>query len=51
MGVRGLVRDSLMIYVGLQLLTNPSVNELVLYGLLTILFPVWFFLERLGVLK
>lgn len=54
MGLRGLVRDLIGIYVGVKLILGiifPISNyELVILGFITMFFSVWFTIERLGII-
>ena len=56
MGVRGIIRDIIGIYIGYKLLVHaiegipPSSDQLILYALGLLLFSVWFMLERIGLL-
>jgi hypothetical protein len=55
MGVRGLIRDLLGVYIGFRIIISPliklSINELVLSGFIIFGFSFWFTLERVGILK
>ena len=55
MGIRGLIRDVLGIYIGFRFLISPviklSISELVLSGFIIFGFSFWFTLERVGILK
>ncbi|MBW2970859.1 hypothetical protein KY320_01730 [Candidatus Woesearchaeota archaeon] len=55
MGVRGVVRDIVFIYLGVRLLgvwlfDAPFTNTLGVLVVLLLLTSVWFFLQRFGVL-
>jgi hypothetical protein len=55
MGLRGLIRDLVGVFVGVRLVLSflfpLSGGELVLSGLLVAGFSGWFMLERLGFIK
>lgn len=55
MGVRGLIRDLLGIYLGFEVIrsyiSNSSLNiNILIVSILILILSVWFLLERIGVL-
>jgi len=56
MGIRGIIRDVICIYIAYKLIfhaiTNvpPDSNQLMLYAIALLIFSVWFMLERIGIL-
>ena len=56
MGVRGIVRDIAGIYLGFEIVRGLITDNFVLSkyiiiaGLVLLIFGIWFFLERIGVL-
>ena len=54
MGLRGLIRDLIGIYVGARLILSIifpiDYSELVILGFITLFFSVWFTIERLGLI-
>ena len=56
MGIRGIVRDIAGIYLGIEIIRGLITDNFVLSkyiiiaGLLLMIFGIWFFLERIGIL-
>ncbi len=56
MGLRGMVRDAISIYIGWLLINDAlgfvelSSLQLGFVGLFLLFFSIWFFLERFGVI-
>ncbi len=51
---RGLLRDLISLYIGIRLVLSVAIplttKDLVLMGFATLFFPIWFLMERMGLL-
>jgi len=56
MGIRGLIRDIISIYFGIQIILLvlqdkiPTKLQLLMYAAFLLFFSLWFLMERLGLL-
>ncbi|OIN86366.1 MAG: hypothetical protein CO092_04260 [Candidatus Aenigmarchaeota archaeon CG_4_9_14_3_um_filter_37_18] len=54
MGVRGVIRDIISIYFGIQIILLvlhdkvPTKGQLLLYAAFLLFFSIWFLMERIG---
>jgi len=53
MGVKSLIRDGVMIWIGIKLIllgVSHSIPSIIGYGGIIILFVTWFFLSKIGII-